>query len=76
MHDAIYEIADYDRQEKLNKLAFRKRLTPEAKEKAVCSSTGQGHYWYVTPPPVQSHYCRDCGATKAYSLRDALKFIW
>ena len=76
MSDTVYEITDYDRQEKVNRGAIRKHLTPEAKEMAVCPSTGNGHYWYVTSPPIQSYYCRDCGSTKSHSLRASLKFIW
>jgi len=76
MNDAVYEIADYERQEKLNRGAWRKRVSPEAKEESVCSVTGTGHYWYVTPPPVQSHYCRDCHATKSYRIHTGEKFTW
>ena len=76
MIDSVGEVLDYDSQERRNRLAFRKRLTVEAKQQSVGESTGIGHYWYVTPPPTQTHHCRDCDKEIVYTLNAENKFIW
>ena len=79
MSDSVLEIMDYIHQERANKRSGRLNknlMSEQAKQDSVCPSTQQGHYWYVTPPPVQHHYCRDCHATKSYRLHTGEKFVW
>ena len=68
MADATQELIGSMTQERANARTMVQSVAPDAKINAVCSVTGEGHYWYVSPPPIQKHRCKHCYATKEYRI--------